>query len=792
MAGDGEAERSRPLLGGGEQLARDAQPVRGPGDKHHPVKLEDVRRDLGPIAHEIHTQAASLPDELRGERIVIEATLLPNYLAASYHPRPLRDDADLVPIGTRNARGTLRTEKSEKADQPTKTLLLAATTKSLARLDELLNVEDTAAGDKVLEDLIKLQSLGLPDLGRLIPGRVRDDAGEVPKLETWEAVLHPSINALGRLSEQAQRLVMKRWRELLKAHGGHVHDDYVRTVGHLTFMPISLARDALEAISAFNPLRVLRPMPRMRSIPGNGLRHMDLGTAAPAVPDGPGPEHRIAVFDGGSAGHPLLDPFVAQGDLTKSPRDTDDEQHGTLVTSALLYGHVEAGRPVALPPAQVDHFRVLPRPGDVDFADEAYWVLDQVVDCIERHDRWKIVSLSYGPDEPVDEDAEPNRFTAEIDRLAYERDITFLVAGGNLLKHERRGRSPLGLDRVKAPADSVNAIGVGACDAPHPPTPTRSDYSCWGPGRSGLRVAPLGVAFGGQEGGQEFVGAAAGGSFQSGCGTSYSTPVVARGLATLLNELPAEHHHVNVLRAFVAHFAHGPKPRDLDAVGYGRLPGEFSPLLDCPDGTVTVLTTDTLERGLTQAYPLPYPNSGMTGRVSLRWTVSFVTPVDPEDAAEYTLAGVEAQFRPDITRYRLTPPHKSAGRARDVDAVADKDLIAERVSAGWRLSNNAKTRGGTAIRSEHVRRDAGLWETVVVYETGATTASLNRPEVWLTFFERSQGQLVPRDDASSLDVAVLTSVHAPRVPDLYERVRAEAEFQVLTPVVATIPVAVSV
>ena len=801
MARDSQGEeRSRPLLGGGERLAREAQPARGPAEKFHPRSLEDVRRELGPVARDIRQRAELLPDEMRGERLVIEATLLPNYLAASYHPGPLREDADLVPIGTRNARGTLRTERQEKSDQPTKTLLLAATKASLRRLDDLLNNQDAAAGDKVLDDLIKLQDIGLPDERRVIARRPEPDAstgaegGDADETgdETWEAVLHPTIDTFGRLSAAAHEVVMERWRALLKAHGGHVHERFIRPVGHLTFMPISLAHEALESIAEFNPLRVLRPMPRLRSTSSPRLRRVALGSAEFTQPTGAEPTHRVAVFDGGAGSHPLLDQYVAHGDLTTSPRDPRDEEHGTLVTSALLYDHLSVGQALSMPPAQIDHFRVLPRPPHVPFADEAYWVLDQIVECVEDKDRWKIISLSYGPDEPVDEDSEPNRFTAEIDRLAYERDVTFLLAVGNLDEHERRVRSPLGLDRIKAPADSVNAIGVGACDALHPSAPVRSDYSCWGPGRSGLRVAPLVVAFGGDRLGQEFLGAAPNGGFQSDCGTSYSTPAAARGLATLLRELPERHHHVNVLRAFAAHYADPPAAPDLDAVGYGRLPNDFRPLLQCPEGSVSVLISDTLERGLTQAYPLPYPATGMTGNVKLRWTVSFVTPIDPEDAAEYTLAGVEAQFRPDITRYRLEPPHKRAGRARDVDAVSDKDLIAERINAGWRLSTNAKTRSGTALRSEHVRRDAGLWETVVVYETAARASSLNRPEVWMTYYERAQGQLVPRGVADSLDVAVLMTVIAPKVPDLYERVLAQVDFQVLTPVVATVPVGVPV
>ena len=582
---------------------------------------------------------------------------------------------------------------------------------------------------------------------------------------------------------------MKRWRALLRDLGGQVHDAFIRSVGNLTFMPITAPADALDAIAEFNPLRVLRPMPRMRSIPA-GLRAVTVDPTAFAPPRGEVPTHRVAVFDGGAGTHPLLDPYVSHGELTTSPADTEAEQHGSLVTSAILYGHLAAGAPPATPPAQVDHFRVLPRPPHVSDGEEPYWVMDQIIDCVKTLDRWKIVSLSYGPEEAVEEDSEPNRFTAEIDRLAYEHDVTFLVAVGNLDEHQRQVRSPLGLDRVKAPADAINAVGVGSCDAAAPAPPLRSDFSCWGPGRPGLRVSPLGVTFGGNPATHGFLGAAPGGNYQVGYGTSYSTPAAARGLATLLRALPDHHHHANVLRAFAAHYAEPPANRDLDAVGYGRLASDYQPLMQSPDGSITVLITDTLRRGLTQAYPLPCPATGLAGNVHLRWTVSYLTPVDPQEAAEYALAGIEVQFRPDIARYRLEPPHSRAGRARDVDAVKDKDLIAERVKEGWRLSTNAKTRGGTAIHSEHVRREAGLWETVVVYQDSVRAASLNRPEVWMTYYQRAEGRLVPRAEAAELDFAALMTVTAPRVPDIYERVLAQAEFKVLTPL--DVPVSVPV
>ncbi len=105
------------------------------------------------------------------------------------------------------------------------------------------------------------------------------------------------------------------------------------------------------------------------------------------------------------------------------------------------------------------------------------------------------------------------------------------------------------------------------------------------------------MSFGGNPAGEGFLGAAPGGAYQAGCGTSYATPAAARGLATLLAScLPS----ITAARTCCARSpltTLTPGTRDLHAVGYGRLAEDYRPPLQCPDGTVTVLISDTLTRG---------------------------------------------------------------------------------------------------------------------------------------------------------------------------------------------------
>jgi hypothetical protein len=94
---------------------------------------------------------------------------------------------------------------------------------------------------------------------------------------------------------------------------------------------------------------------------------------------------------------------------------------------------------------------------------------------------------------------------------------------------------------------------------------------------------------------------------------------------------------------------------------------------------------------------------------------------------------------------------------------------------------NPKTRSGKAVRSEHTLRDEGKWETVMRHEDGANAATLHLPSIWLTYYERAEGQLIPKAIATELDFTLVMTIEAKTAADLYEQVRSDARFAVLTP-----------
>jgi hypothetical protein len=776
-----EEQKSRPLLRRGETLSRKAQKKSGGGDKYHPRTLEQAQRLLVPMTHALREKAQAMPAGLRGERIVFEAELLPNYLAASHHPKQLRKVADLVMVGTKAAKGTLRTAATEKHDQPTKSLLLAGTVESMNLLDEL--IQNPPSNDEdLLQEIIRFERIELAPAERVIRrGTGQVEAEEDAEEPAWEAVLHPPVDRDGEVTLSARDLVLERWSALLIELGGSLHEDFVRSVGNLLFMPITLSEACLDQAARFNPLRVIRPMPHLRKIGPSELRRLDpaAGEAQPPAVQTP-PAHHIAIFDGGiDDSHPLLAPYVKQVHLTDSDIDDEYLAHGMLVTSSALYGHLDLAKAASPPPSSVDHFRVLPRPAGVSHADEVYWVIDQV-ESILRGGPHKLAVLSYGPNQPVDEDFEPHRFTAVLDRLAYIDGIAFAVAAGNNGQAEV---SPLGLDRVQPPADGANVLGVGACIEPGDCEPVRAHYSAVGPGRAGMRVQPMGVCFGGVAG-REFIGAAPGGGLQIDAGTSFAAPSAARGLATLIEPLGAASFDAKTARAFAAHFASGCEltDHDLDQLGHGLLSEDYLSHLDCAPTEITILIEDTLKRGQTKSFPFPVPPGGLSGKVAMRWTPSFISPTDEEEAVEYTLAGLEVDMRPHKERHTINPPRGSGLRSKVVNTRTDKGLIAKLEGEDWKLSKNAKTRSGDAYRSEQTQSEEGKWETVVRHDASMLASSLHQPEVWVTYLERAQGELVDAADSIDLDFAMLMTITAPRVVDLYETIAASARYSTLVPI----------
>jgi hypothetical protein len=774
--------RFRPILGKGERLAFPVDAVGGGGDAWHPRSLEGAFAALTPQVRQVAEQVAALPDRLRGPHVIIEAKLLPNYLAGSHYPQNLLDYVQLYPVGSRQSRGTYVTRKrAPRENEPTKTYLLAGDDAAVRRLATVIAAGPGNAPKGVWEDIREFDLLQLPLRDTVVRGMPEDAAdGE---LVTWEAV----INGIGTSPSERARYteeVVEKFIQHVESLRGEVDRSFIRSVDGLTFLPVALTTSDVSEAAAFNALRAIRPMPRMRDLevmfrsatvaPETPM----LAAAEPPVLK-PRTSERIAVFDGGvDLNDPALAPYVTLHSLT-TEQVARAIRHGTMVTSAILYGYAAVDADGAQSPvALVDHYQVIPPPKAVGVVDtEFYWVLDQIVKYSVGHDH-RIVNLSLGPPRCMEEDAEPHAWTATLDEIAKQYGILFVCAVGNNGAFER--------NRIRVPADMANGLAVGACRSRDAAARVqRADYSALGPGRAGQRVAPLGVAFGGSlADSTPFRARGPGGRPENDEGTSFATPLVSHGIADLRAMLDSP--RPDTLRAFAAHFVQGRPARGHDArhIGYGRLRETYADVWDCGPNAITVLYDVEMRKGELLALPLPMPGGiRPDAEVRIVFTVCYSSEVQAQHASDYTRSGLDITFRPHdqmFTAYDAsTKPLKRIGTfhvERDQDALAEiaktrpiKMSAHPLAKSGWRRS-----------RWEGDQRDAGKWDTLVRADWPFAARELRGARVDLEYHARDGVRLMG-PDAPVLPVTVLITVEGPTDVPLYDLV--QPQLQSLVPLV---------
>jgi hypothetical protein len=762
----------------GEQLRTETKRPGGGGPSWKPRTAEESYEQLAPQVDQLLNGVAELRTEQRAPHVVVELQLLPNFLASSYFPTELLKSTGLYSVGTRSARGTLRTRKRVREGEPTKTLIIAGSDDAIASFASVIYDGPDRGSGKLWTQLGEIDFLRLPAVDEVIRG-FPEQYGE-GEVVTWEAVLSRlggelDINSRSQLEEVA----LSRFRSHVEVNDGEVDYEYRRRVGNLDFVPIAAPVEAIRDIASFNLLRAVRPMPSLRQVP---LPFTSLSIASPAAASAGGTPTiglRVAVFDGGiDPKDPYLQPFVRYHDLAPDPAPPVGLWHGTVVTNAVLYGYSPLSGKLSTPVIGIDHYRVWPPPSSANVETGTYWMLDRIVETL-RASTHSIVNLSIGPyDGQLADDTEPNRWTAELDALAFERGIVFVNAIGNNGEDSN--------NRLLSPGDMANGVGVGACTTRgNTDRISRAPYSPVGPGRPGQRVQPVGVAFGGTADRERFCGLGIGGSMVAAHGTSFAAPLVTHGIAGLPAKLGLRA-RPETLRAFAAHFAsgRGAKGTKLTDIGYGRFPENYAAALECLPNEITVLYQDTIKRGQVSAYYLPAPdNISEYEWVELIWTICYMSPVDPSSAADYTEAGLDITFRPHENTHHLydAASKESLG---EVDVVKQKSSFEKDYQAGKVFLSELPVAdsGWRRRRAEGEQRAAGKWETLVKASVRRRGPLLFKPRIDVEYLARRAGLLINAETAAPLELTILVTLRAPDSVDLYEAARAAYPVLVELPV----------
>ncbi len=723
------AERSNFLIGYGERLASDLAAPVGGAPKQHPYTFAEARKLLAPKVKIVAAEMARLSPQLcPRDQTVALVTLHPTYLAKSYYPAELLHTYGLETVGSRSREVSPKkwTKKKPPATAVTSELFVAGTRSHFQRLaSDIDTLRETASG---ADDLIKIEDFRTqPADEKLKP--FRSDAEE-PLLEV---VLHAQP-----VAEDA--FILEGFEAYLDTLDLKLNLDKRRFFAEgLCFLPLRVPRELAEEVVKYSFLRLAREMPRLRQFRPVARATPGFSPFACRLPQ-QGPidsDIRVAVFDGGIKADGKLDPWVSRK-KTKGIGDPVPEfqNHGTAVTSALLFGPLQDGITADRPYASVDHYRVLDAKTLVDDQQELYSVLERIQDVLESRPKYDFINLSLGPDLPI-EDNDVHAWTAVLDQLFSDGLTLPTVAVGNTGELDWAS----GNARIQTPADCVNALSVGGCDRVGDGW-KRASYSSIGPGRSPGIMKPDGLAFGGSSREPYWVlNAENSGAAMPITGTSFAAPTALRtaiGLRAHFGKLLTP----LAIKALLLHSCDD-GGHDKTEVGWGRIPADVNSIVLTDQHAAHIVYQGELRPASWVRMQIPIPSEPMSGLVEVSATFCFATSTDPQDPVNYTRSGLEVRFRPHDQK-RKDPNQLHADSSYFFQA---KDVSLDEID---------------------LRADAHKWETTLHKSRSMRAAGLRNPIFDVHYNARIAGRNAK--GADKIPYALVITVASKNTRNLYDKI----------------------
>jgi hypothetical protein len=717
---------NRFIIGKGELLTYDIGAPPMYPNKVHPYTLDQAQQVLIPQIATAAAELARLPREACPfDLAVAKLQLHPAYISKSYFPRAVLRDTGLVSIGSRTIRLRPRddTRKNAPPECETTELFVAGSRSAFARLPVLASQldPDTPAGDQFrrIENFFSMTPVDRIKLFEDYDGKV------------FEVGLHLAPGHSSTALRDAFAIFARQ-------HGFMVNPKYEFPVGGMLFVAVEGPTSGLDGLAQFTLLRVVRPMPKVRSArPIARSSAVAVGCTLPlAAPLSSEP--KVAILDGGLPEQHVLTPYVNH--YERSDPDAADVpdylEHGLGVTSAVLFGPIEPGGTAARPFAPVDHYRVLDARSDEEDPYELYRTLGHIEEVLLTR-QYQFINLSLGPDLPY-EDSDVHAWTAVLDNLLSDGETLMTVAVGNNGERD----AELFLDRIQVPADSVNALSIGAANHSGAAW-ARAAYSAKGPGRSPGRRKPDAVAFGGC--GKEYFHVIRSGrrsELAATMGTSFASPFALRTGIGVRAVLGADVDPLTI-KALLLHAVDGSAECGIDEIGWGRIASEVANVITCGDGVARIIYQGRLRPGKYLRAPIPLPTGELEGKVKITATFCYASPVDVENAASYTKAGLGITFRPH---------------------------------AGKLGGREAKPRSFFTVskfRTEQEQRsDLGKWETVLHATDNFYGSSLQEPCFDIHYNAREGGDTIGAG-ADWIRYALVVTVEAKKHLDLYDRILAD-------------------
>ena len=307
------------------------------------------------------------------------------------------------------------------------------------------------------------------------------------------------------------------------------------------------------------------------------------------------------------------------------PKNPDDYRHGTAVDSIIVDGaRLNPWLDDGCGRFRVRHFGV-----GIGSKFSSFTITKQIKEIIANNKDIKVWNISLGSNQEVND----NFISAEgaiLDKIQYENDVIFVVAGTN--------KPSADIEKIGSPADSINSMVVNAVTQ----NGLSTKYA-----RRGLALSffakPDVSYYGGSE--EKYIKVCEPLGEANVAGTSFAAPWIARKLSYLMDILGLNR---EVAKAMIIDAARDwnekPTPEEVALYGHGIVPIKIDDIVHTKEDEIKFLVYDVSEKWNTYNYYFPVPIKDDKYPYIARATMCYFPMCDRTQGVDYTNTELNLHF----------------------------------------------------------------------------------------------------------------------------------------------------
>lgn len=307
------------------------------------------------------------------------------------------------------------------------------------------------------------------------------------------------------------------------------------------------------------------------------------------------------------------------------PKNPDDYRHGTAVDSIIVDGaRLNPWLDDGCGRFRVRHFGVA-----IGSKFSSFTITKQIKEIIANNKDIKVWNISLGSNQEVND----NFISAEgaiLDKIQYENDVIFVVAGTN--------KPSTDIEKIGSPADSINSMVVNAVTQ----NGLSTKYA-----RRGLALSffakPDVSYYGGSE--EKYIKVCEPLGEANVAGTSFAAPWIARKLSYLMDILGLNR---EVAKAMIIDAARDwnekPTPEEVALYGHGIVPIKIDDIVHTKEDEIKFLVYDVSEKWNTYNYYFPVPIKDDKYPYIARATMCYFPMCDRTQGVDYTNTELNLHF----------------------------------------------------------------------------------------------------------------------------------------------------